>query len=428
MFRTRLASIWVAALLLLSAGFFVQNQPQQAQAQTREELEARVDATTDQIKNLQDEIKRLEGQLTTTAAQRQTLQTAVKGLDLQIQKLQKSLSLTQTQISQKDKDIKNLGANILTTEDQIETSQTQVADTLRELDHMTEDSMVSALLGGGTLASFFDQAISLATVRSELQNKILDLSALRTNLSTSKKSAEQKRLELKNLQSTLSDQKLGVAATRSTQSTLLTQTQNKEAEYQALIAQKKAEQAAFESELVRLASGLGAADTTTAPGAARGILNWPLAAVTITQNFGNTAFAASGAYNGQGHNGIDFRAAVGTPVKAALSGTVQEINQGAVKYCQYGKWVLVKHDNGLTSLYAHLSGISVVKGQRVATGETLGLAGDTGYATGPHLHFTVYVSSAVTFKQYTCNSGAVAFIPIAPLNAYLNPLSYLPAL
>ncbi len=55
-------------------------------------------------------------------------------------------------------------------------------------------------------------------------------------------------------------------------------------------------------------------------------------------------------------------------------------------------------------------------------------SGDTGYATGPHLHLTVYIASAVTFKQYTCNSGATAYIPIVPLNAYLNPLSYLPAL
>jgi murein DD-endopeptidase MepM/ murein hydrolase activator NlpD len=215
---------------------------------------------------------------------------------------------------------------------------------------------------------------------------------------------------------------------RTTQNTLLTETKNKESEYQALIAQKKAEQASFEAELIRLASGLGTADTTSAPKPGKGIVGWPLSSVTITQNFGNTSFAASGAYNGSGHNGIDFRAAVGTPVFSVLGGTVQEVNQGAVKYCQYGKWVLVRHDNGLTSLYAHLSSISVAKGARVAAGQTVGLAGDTGYATGPHLHLTLYVSSAVTFKQYTCNSGAVAFIPIAPLNAYLNPLSYLPSL
>lgn len=422
----RSVASWGAAALLLAAIFAAAQHPLPAAAQTKEELQSKVEDTSAQIKKIQDEIKKLESQLTTTTAQKLTLQNTVKGLDLQIQKLQKSLSLTQAQIAQKDKDIRVLGSTINTTEGKIDTSQAQVATTLRELDHLTEDSMVAALLGEGTLASFFDQAVSLSSVRDELQNHIDDLAALKQNLSTSKKTAEQKRQELAALKDTLTDQKQGVAVTRSTQSSLLTETKNQEAQYQALIAQKKAEQASFEAELIKLARGLGNADTSTAPGAKRGIIGWPLASIRVTQYFGNTSFAASGAYNGSGHNGIDFGGAIGTPVKAVLGGVVQEVNQGAVKYCQYGKWVLVKHDNGLTSLYAHLSAISVAKGQAVAAGQTVGLLGDTGYATGPHLHLTLYVSSAVTFKNYTCNSGAVAFIPVAPLNAYLNPLSYLP--
>lgn len=426
MFRYRSAATGGAAVLFMAAVFVALHAPLPASAQTKEELQSQVQDTTSQISKLQDEIKKLESQLTTTTAQKQTLQNTVKGLDLQIQKLQKSLSLTQSQIAQKDKDIKVLGSTISTTEDKISTSQSQVATTLRELDRMSEDAMVTALLGQGTLASFFDEAVSVASVRDELQNHIDDLSALKTNLSTSKKTAEQKRQELAALQSDLTDQKQGVSVVRTTQNTLLAQTKSQESQYQALIAQKKAEEASFEAALIKLAQGLGQADTTTAPGAQRGVIGWPLASIRVTQYFGNTSFAASGAYNGQGHNGVDFAASIGTPVKAVLGGTVQEINQGAVKLCQYGKWVLVKHDNGLTSLYAHLSSISVAKGQRVTAGQTVGLSGDTGYATGPHLHLTLYVSSAVTFKNYTCNSGAVAFIPIAPLNAYLNPFSYLP--
>lgn len=428
MFTHRLVLVVGVAVLFLTAGVLPQDSAPFALAQTKEELEAKVDATEDQIEKLQREIKKLESQLTTTVQEKLTLQAAVRELDLQIQKLQKSLSLTQAQISQKDKDIKVLGSNILTTEEKIGVSQSHVADTLRELSHLNDDAMVTALLGGGTLASFFDQAASLASVRGELQNRIVDLAALRSNLATSKKSAEQKRQELTVLKNNLTDQKQGVSVVRTTQNTLLTETKNKESEYQALIAQKRAEQAAFEAELVRLARSLGTADTSSAPRPGKGVIGWPLASIFVTQNFGNTSFAAAGAYNGNGHNGIDFRAPVGTPVFSVLEGTVQEVNQGAVKYCQYGKWVLVKHDNGLTSLYAHLSSISVGKGQRVSAGQTVGLAGDTGYATGPHLHMTLYVSSAVQFKQYTCNSGAVAFIPIAPLNAYLNPSQYLPAL
>jgi len=89
--------------------------------------------------------------------------------------------------------------------------------------------------------------------------------------------------------------------------------------------------------------------------------------------------------------------------------------------------VLVKHQNGLSTLYAHLSRISVAKGDSVSTGDAVGLAGSTGYATGPHLHFTLYLSESVTFKQYSCKNGRAVTIPIAAPNAYLNPLSYLPS-
>jgi murein DD-endopeptidase MepM/ murein hydrolase activator NlpD len=154
--------------------------------------------------------------------------------------------------------------------------------------------------------------------------------------------------------------------------------------------------------------------------------------VRVTQYFGNTAFAASGAYKGKGHNGIDIGVPNGTPLKAALSGTVVGTgNTDSVRGCySFGKWVLIKHSNGLSTLYAHLSKIAVSSGQQVSTGQLIGYSGETGYATGPHLHFGVYVSSATqimklgdaTNSKSACSS---ATMPIAPLSAYLNPMNYL---
>src|SRR5438105_232105 len=101
MYRLRTVLACSILALLLCAGLFVHADPSVALAQTTAELQSKVEYTNAQIKKLQDEIKKLESQLTTTTAQKQTLQTAVKGLDLQIQKLQTSLSLTQAQIAQK---------------------------------------------------------------------------------------------------------------------------------------------------------------------------------------------------------------------------------------------------------------------------------------------------------------------------------------
>lgn len=399
-----------------------------AHADTKDDIQAQIDANNAQIAQLKDQIAALQKDLNATTAQKQTLQNAITALNLNIQKLQKSITLTQTQIKQKDTEISTLAENISDTSEKIDVSQSQVANSLRQLEALDMRPSLITLLAGGTLSSFFDEEASLESVRADLQNHIHILSGLKTDLESDKLSAEDKRKELSNLNSNLGQQKQGLTIAKTQQSTLLEQTKNKESAYQTLIAQKQAEQASFEAALIKLAQGLGPADIGSAPAPLPGILHWPLDNIAITQYFGNTEFAKSGAYSGQGHNGVDFRASIGTPVKAALDGTVQEINQGAVKYCQYGKWVLVRHANGLSTLYAHLSSISVTKGQQVSTGDLLGYSGDTGYATGPHLHLTVYVASAVTFKQYTCNSGQSAFIPIVPLNAYLNPLSYLPTL
>ena len=85
------------------------------------------------------------------------------------------------------------------------------------------------------------------------------------------------------------------------------------------------------------------------------------------------------------HKGMDFRAAAGTPVRAGNSGVV--VLARPLYY--EGNCVAIDHGLGLFTLYLHLSRIEVQEGQRVATGELLGLSGATGRATGPHLHWGV---------------------------------------
>jgi murein DD-endopeptidase MepM/ murein hydrolase activator NlpD len=361
-----------------------------------------------------------------TSKQKQTLQTAVTELNLNIQKLTKSITLTQAEITQKDREIQNLSGSISDTSTKIDRSHGQVGNSLRQLDIADTQPQLLTLLVGGTLSEFFDEAANLTSLRIELERRIQELSTLKEEFETDKDVAEEKRQELAGLQRQLNEQKQGLAISRDEQTKLLNQTKNKESTYQSQIAQKQAEQKAFESALFDLASQLEyVLDPSKVPAARGGVLQWPLDNVQLTQQFGKTADSGR-LYTSGTHDGIDLRASVGTPVRAAMSGTILEVNHGAAPNCQYGKWVIVRHPNGLATLYAHLSNINVGKGQTVATGQVLGYSGSTGYATGPHLHFTVYVAEAISMKQYTCKSGAVVTVPIAPLNAYLNPLSYLP--
>jgi murein DD-endopeptidase MepM/ murein hydrolase activator NlpD len=93
--------------------------------------------------------------------------------------------------------------------------------------------------------------------------------------------------------------------------------------------------------------------------------------------------------NGEGafHSGIDIDAPYGTPVRAAADGEVTGQTMGA----GYGLQIVLDHGHDVITLYGHLSAIAVVPGQHVARGEIIGYVGQSGRATGPHLHYEVRV-------------------------------------
>ncbi len=110
---------------------------------------------------------------------------------------------------------------------------------------------------------------------------------------------------------------------------------------------------------------------------------------TPTTNFDYSArFGQPGGWSSGYHTGLDFAAPSGTPVFSALAGTVVEAGWGGA----YGNHLIIKHDNGVKTLYAHLTSSSVGKGDKVLRGERIGTVGSTGNSTGPHLHFEVIKS------------------------------------
>jgi len=86
------------------------------------------------------------------------------------------------------------------------------------------------------------------------------------------------------------------------------------------------------------------------------------------------------------HRGVDFIGKAGDPIKAAMKGTVLHIDNNP----NLGNFIILKHDDGYQSLYAHLSAYSVTLGEGVKQGQEIGKIGATGYTTGPHLHFEVF--------------------------------------
>ena len=116
---------------------------------------------------------------------------------------------------------------------------------------------------------------------------------------------------------------------------------------------------------------------------------WPVPGHTrITSEFGSR-------FGGRDfHTGIDIAGAGtgtinGATVVAANTGTVRVTNHSHSPGRGYGKFIIIDHGGGISTLYAHLSAISVSVGQTVERGDAIGNVGSTGWSTGPHLHFEV---------------------------------------
>jgi murein DD-endopeptidase MepM/ murein hydrolase activator NlpD len=380
----------------------------------------------------------------------------LKAIEITRQKTAAELTITQNQVAAANLSLQKLGAQIVNKQSAISLDQQALGASIRSIQTGESLPFIAGLFSAGSLSDIWKQADTQIQLNEALQSRVSALSVDTQQLNQTQNQVSGTKTQLVTLTSTLTTQKGALDATAASKQDLIAQTKSKESTYQSLIAQKKAQEASFENELNTLQNSLKSVSASQIPHAGTGILAWPFSTAfmntcpgkasalgnpfCITQYFGNTAFATANAsiYSGMGHDGLDIGVPTGTPVLAALTGTVVGTgntdlahNAAGTQCYSFGKWVMLQHSNGLNTMYAHLSVVNVSKGQSVGQGDTLGYSGMTGYATGPHLHFGVYATSGVqiiTLNQFrgATTPCANATMPVAPKNAYLNPLSYLP--
>lgn len=435
-------------ILLLTAYFFL---PIISYAQSASDIQAQIEENNRLIKALQADIATFQKELDVLGTKKNTLQSTINTLTLNQKQLTSQIQVTQSKISSANLKIKSLTNSIGDKEESIKENQTAIGKTLRTVAENEQNSVVTKLISTNSLREAWDIADEAIQFNQALLARITELREVREELASNRDEVTKQKTELVALQNDLASQKRSIDASKSAQQLLLTQTKNQEANYQKLIAQKQVAEQAFEQELVKLQSQLNLiVHPDRLPKVGSGVLSWPFSRAfmlscarlknqlgnpfCITQYFGNTAFSTANPqiYKGRGHNAIDIGAPIGTPIYASLAGVVLDTgNTDLVRGCySFGKWIMIIHGNGLSTMYSHLSSIDVSKGQSVSTGEIIGLSGMTGYATGPHIHFGVYATEGtkiMTLRQFrgATIGCADARMPVATLEAYLNPLSYL---
>lgn len=402
------------------------------EATTESEVRGQINDINDQIKALDKEIASFQSQIAETSEQKDTLAKIIKELTLTKNKLLAEKTETEKKITATGLVIKELDSTILSHEDSIIQSKKVISQMLFSLYQQESETLAEKMLSGKTFEDMSREYNDIIAANNKLKDYINELSVKKEELNISKVAKVDEQDKLTELKNTLNQKVQAVGLTQKEKDTILTETKNKEAEYQKLLAERIKKRDAFEKDLSAYEDQLKfILNPKLLPKEGSGVLSWPLSYVYITQFFGVTS-ASKRLYVSGSHSGLDMRASLGSAVMSMTNGTVMGTGDTDI-YCKsasFGKWVFIKYDNGLSSVFGHLSFIYAKSGDKVKTGTVVGLSGNTGHSTGPHLHVSVYASDGVkvdTVPSISC-SGKTFIMPIAASTSYLDPMLYLPIL
>jgi murein DD-endopeptidase MepM/ murein hydrolase activator NlpD len=390
-------------------------------AQNIDDLSTKINQRNTEISKLEQEIRDFQNQLDNIGKQKSSLSGSIKQLDLTRKKLETDILLTQKKIEKTNLKISSLSSQIGSKEGSIVNNKNVIIAGIKEMNEFESENVLALILSNASITSSWNEIDSAIFLREKIIDQISELKQAKGQLEDTRKGTIDAKNELLSLKKELADQKKIVVNNTDEKKKLLSQTKNSEASYQKLLKDKLAKKVALEKELEDYESQLKyILDPSSLPG--KNVLSWPLDYIYITSPYGTRW--------GSVHRGVDFRASVGTQLFAMADGTVAGTGNTDLTCsgASFGKFILIKYDNGLASTYGHLSLISVSVGQKVKRGEVVGYTGNSGYSTGPHLHLSIYPKNAVDVKSLPSKAcvGKTLTQPIAPTSAYLDPMIYLP--
>jgi len=414
----------LGGLLILVAIFLAVNL-KTANSVTFGELQNQIDAKKQLLEQLEQEEARYNEELSKTQETKKTLNGELNRIKSEINNVNFKIKVTETTIDKLILEIKQLELERKSTTEEIEFKKEVLAQNLRNLyEKDKNNNMLTLFLKNENLSDAMLEIESMVSFGKTIKDDVNKLQELKNILTEQKTSSENKKKQMEESKNILNSRKIIAVNLQSEKTDILNKTKNQEKNYQALLQDIEKRRVEIEAEIDRLEESLKAEiDPNLLPTFKSGLLLWPVSG-KITQNFGATSaakyFYSKGYYKNPTHNGIDIQASIGMPILAADDGEVIALgNQD--RYCYraaYGKYIVIRHNNYLTTLYAHLSLQSVQTGDIVKRGEIIGYTGNSGFSTGPHLHFTVYFSP--TFRITSSN-----FCGPMPIGAPVNPLNYL---
>ena len=359
-----------------------------AQAADTSELEQQIREYQKQQADLAAQIKDLDRQLKSIAGDKAQALEQKRLLDRQISAKVQEIQSTESIIAQYDALIADEQAKLEDTQAKEEIQYELFCKRVRAMEEAGTVSYWSILFDSADFADLLDRATFVSEIM-EADNKIMDdLAALRKSIEAQKAELETSRADQQTQRDALVAQKKELDAKEADAAALVQKIQSQESEYQSSRVALKREEEEVEAQIIKkqkeIQAKIAAGQISFDPGTG---WQWPVPGrYKITSTFGPRIHPITGLPGN--HTGTDVAAPKGTAILAARGGvvTISTYNNS------YGNYVVVQHDNGIATLYAHMSSRAVSEGQIVTQGQTLGYVGSTGSSTGNHLHLEFRVN------------------------------------
>lgn len=361
-------------------------------------LNSQLDEKKTDIEQIDQKIQELEQQIEQKQSEQVTLKNQITIIDTEIEKTKAQIDKTQNEIQKTNLEINKLKNEIDLKKQEIAKEKVVLGEYIRLINEYDKVSPIEILFGYNSFSDFLDQLDNLETLENKGQQTLDQVQKIKVEMESNKKDLDSKAKDLSNLDDQLSFEKEELSGKKSGKENILAQTEDKEGEFQNLLAKAKEEQDTANSEIYALEERIRSQQPTDTQqdnwqdiGGAE--LSWPVNPVNgISAYFMDPSYFS---FWGIHHYAIDIPAPQGTPMHAPADGYVAKYSDAGLGY----SYILLYHGNGLSTVYGHASASYVAEGANVKRGDVVGLTGGmpgsrgAGFmTTGPHLHFEVRVN------------------------------------
>src|SRR6202045_72948 len=350
---------------------------------------------SDSIYQQQQQLQGLNGQIIVTKTQVAQLLGQERQLQGEVAAFDAQLRAVQVQIDQETAKLVLLAQEVDQANQQLALKEDElarhIADFGRRMRLMYKSGQVSGLELIFSAANFTDllnRVVFFNVIVREDRRQLDELQKERAAIEAMKADLEAKKAEQARVVKQVQDQKAQLQAVRDQRAAREQQIAAIEAKFQQMLADAEAQRAALQAQIASLIHESLRARSS-------GKWKWPMDGV-ITQGFGCTSYPFEPydptCPSKHFHSGLDIAADYGTPVHAADGGIVHNFTMGCSwggGLCGYGRYVVIVHAGGFTTLYGHLSSWAVGDGTQVDKDTVIGYEGSTGNSTGPHVHFEI---------------------------------------